>query len=247
MDPERFSAIAHRTHEYCNPISAGKIESILDLVAIGRYDRVVDFGCGKGELVIRLATRFGADVHGVDRSQLMIDEAMARAAARVPGSRVTFHAGLAAAFAAGESEIALASCVGSTHAFGDYRGALESTMAIVRPGGYLLLGEGYWKRTPEQDYLDFLECTESAYADHRGNVALGASLGLIPLHAVSSSVDEWDEYEWRYSRSIELFVREVPDDPEARPMLERIRSWRDGYLRWGRSTLGFGLYLFMKP
>jgi len=30
-------------------------------------------------------------------------------------------------------------------------------------------------------------------------------------------------------------------------MLERIRRWRDGYLRWGRDTLGFGLYLFYRP
>jgi hypothetical protein len=27
-------------------------------------------------------------------------------------------------------------------------------------------------------------------------------------------------------------------------MGERIRRWRETYLRWGRDTLGFGLYLF---
>jgi hypothetical protein len=27
-------------------------------------------------------------------------------------------------------------------------------------------------------------------------------------------------------------------------MLERIRGWRETYRRWGRDTLGFGLYLF---
>jgi hypothetical protein len=30
-------------------------------------------------------------------------------------------------------------------------------------------------------------------------------------------------------------------------MLERIRRWRDAYLRWGRDTLGFGVYLFHRP
>ena len=30
-------------------------------------------------------------------------------------------------------------------------------------------------------------------------------------------------------------------------MLERIRKWRDGYLRWGRDTLGFAVYLFYRP
>jgi hypothetical protein len=37
-----------------------------------------------------------------------------------------------------------------------------------------------------------------------------------------------------------------PDDPDRDAMLKRIRNWRDAYLRWGRSTLGFGLYLFQK-
>ena len=30
-------------------------------------------------------------------------------------------------------------------------------------------------------------------------------------------------------------------------MLERIRRWRDAYLRWGRDTLGFAVYLFSRP
>ena len=30
-------------------------------------------------------------------------------------------------------------------------------------------------------------------------------------------------------------------------MLERSRKWRDAYLRWGRDTLGFGVYLFARP
>ena len=30
-------------------------------------------------------------------------------------------------------------------------------------------------------------------------------------------------------------------------MLERIRKWRDAYLRWGRDTLGFAVYLFYRP
>ena len=42
-------------------------------------------------------------------------------------------------------------------------------------------------------------------------------------------------------------VRANPHDPDAQAMLERIRPWREAYLRWGRDTLGFGLYLFRLP
>ena len=33
--------------------------------------------------------------------------------------------------------------------------------------------------------------------------------GLIPMHAVTASADEWDEYEWKFSRSIEAYARDA--------------------------------------
>lgn len=54
-------------------------------------------------------------------------------------------------------------------------------------------------------------------------------------------------YEGLYCLSMESFVRDHPQDPDAAPFRERIRAWRDAYRRWGRDTLGFGYYLFCKP
>ena len=62
-----------------------------------------------------------------------------------------------------------------------------------------------------------------------------------------STLEEWDEYEWRYSRSIEQYLVEHPDDPDAEAMRTRIRAWRKLYLTGGRHYLGFGLYLFRTP
>ena len=47
-------------------------------------------------------------------------------------------------------------------------------------------------------------------------------------------------------RLVERYARNNPDDPDCPAMVTRIRRWRDAYLRWGRDTLGFGLYLFQK-
>ncbi|MDA1017867.1 MAG: hypothetical protein O3A00_25845 [Planctomycetota bacterium] len=58
------------------------------------------------------------------------------------------------------------------------------------------------------------------------------------------SQSEWDDYEDQYAQNVEEFVRANEHDPDAEAMLQRIRPWRDAYLRWGRDTLGFGLYLF---
>ena len=74
------------------------------------------------------------------------------------------------------------------------------------------------------------------------NPASSASSG-----SVTASVDEWDEYEWKYCRSVERYARERPEDADVPQMLERIRRWRDAYLRFGRDTLGFAIYLFYRP
>ena len=50
MNRQKFSAIAHRDHDYCNPISAAKIERLLDLLPLDETSRVLDLGCGRAEL-----------------------------------------------------------------------------------------------------------------------------------------------------------------------------------------------------
>ena len=53
MNRQKFSAIAHRDHDYCNPVAATKIERLLDLLPLEANSRVLDLGCGRGELATR--------------------------------------------------------------------------------------------------------------------------------------------------------------------------------------------------
>jgi hypothetical protein len=71
-------------------------------------------------------------------------------------------------------------------------------------------------------------------------------MGFVPVFTAVSGDAEWDAYEGLYHRTVEDYVAAHPEDPDAPVMAERIRRWREAYLRWGRDTLGFGLYLFEK-
>ena len=79
MSPDKFSAIAHRDHDYCNPVTAAKIERILDLMPLDAGARVLDLGCGRAELALRIIERFGSTVVAVERSPYMLDAARERA------------------------------------------------------------------------------------------------------------------------------------------------------------------------
>jgi cyclopropane fatty-acyl-phospholipid synthase-like methyltransferase len=245
MDRHKFSAIAHRSHTFCSPVSEAKFDQVVDLVGLKAGDAVVDFGCGNAAMLLRLATRFGVAAEGVELSPQMAQMAKDR----VMGSEVRIHECTATEFQGPVAGYALAMAVGAGGLFDEssVEGALQGLARFVKPGGYVLFGDVYWRQSPPQAYLDFLDIEPGEYLDHAGIVRAGQSAGLIPFQAVTSTEDEWDSYEWRYSRSIEQHILEQPQDPDNDAMRARIGAWRDMYLAEGRSTLGFGLYLFHKP
>lgn len=249
MDRDRYSFIAHAERAYCNPISTAKAERLIDLLALPAGARVIDIGCGKCELLIRLVERYDVRAVGVDRSARFTDEGRKRAQERISADCLTVHTTDAEPFLkehAGRAPgtgFAFAACVGSTHALGGLVPTLGTLAELVEPGGLVLVGEGYWKQPPTREYLEALGATESDYQTHAGNIQLCVDAGLVPIHACTASEDDWDEYEWAYLRGIEEHVRAHPEDAEGSAMLGRARGWRDVVAKWGRDTLGFGLYL----
>lgn len=247
MNRQKFSAIAHRDHDYCNPVAATKIERLLDLLPLEANSRVLDLGCGRGELALRIIERFGASVIAVDNSSPMLDAARERAEWTGALGRLHLDDVDIARYEADPETFHLTVMIGAGGIGGGMPAICAKLKGWTRGSGYVLVGEGYWKQKPPPGYLALLGGAEAQYLDHRGNVQAGIDAGLIPMHAVTASADEWDEYEWKFSRSIEAYAREQPEDPDVPAMLERSRKWRDAYLRWGRDTLGFGVYLFARP
>jgi hypothetical protein len=111
----------------------------------------------------------------------------------------------------------------------------------------VLIGEGYWKQEPAPEYLTLIGEPVGIYRGHAGNISFAEERGLVPLYAAVSSEDEWDDFEWRHYMKVRCDAEAKPDDPPLAARLTRVRHWRDGYMRWGRSTMGFGLYLFRVP
>ncbi len=247
MTPHKFSSIAHRDHDYCNPIAAAKIERILDLLPLDEKSRILDLGCGRAELALRIIERFGSTVIAIDNSSLMLDAARERAEWTGALSKLHLDNMDIAEYRADPETFHLSVMLGAGGIAGGMSGICKQLKSWTASGGYILIGEGYWRQRPASEYLTILGGDEDELLDHHGNVQAGVEAGLVPMHATTSSLDEWDEYEWKYSRAIERYAREQSEDPDVPAMLERIRRWRNAYLRWGRDTLGFALYLFYRP
>ena len=234
-----------------NPISETKMSKYIEALALLPGQRVVDVGCGCGELLIRLVERYQVQGVGIDNSTEHIVEATRRAAARGVEEHVRFEADEALAHKVAPESCDLAICIGSSHAFGLGSGAFENAIhqmiAMVVPRGSILIGEGYLKQHAAPEYRLLLGDSIPDTMTHAANVASGSAAGLVPMAAWTSDADEWDDFEWTYQRAIENAAAANPADQTAAEKLVRRREWMTAYLRWGRDTLGFGVYWFRKP
>jgi SAM-dependent methyltransferase len=249
ITPERASAIAHGDMPFHNPFAEPAIEALVDLLALGNGDRVLDVGCGRGELLIRIAERTGAGGLGIDASEEQIEVARAQAAARAPGEQLAFELRDAAAMVAAAETFATAACVGSTHALGGLERTLDRLRELVRPGGYLVLGEGYWQREPSDELLDLLGAAPDELTTFAELLAAGDGHGLELVYAATASDQDWRRYEWAYVFNLDRYIRDHPGEEgldQLRERRDRIRARRLLAVREGEK-LGFALVVWRKP
>jgi SAM-dependent methyltransferase len=247
MDIWRFYAITHADHVVCNPTSSERIDELVALLDLPPEARVWEAACGKGELLIRLAERYRAGGTGVDTSPYELRVARDRAAARVPAAELAFVEGDAAANLPVPGSVDLAACVGASWIWGGHRGTLRALRPLVRPGGLLLVGEPHWRREPDPAYLAATGVGADEFGTLAENAAAGVDEGLTLLYVLPSTEADWDRYEMLRLRAGERHAAAHPDDPDVPEILGRTRPGAEAYLRWGRDTLGWAIYLFRVP
>ena len=244
---ERMTWIGHQGQRYWNPISAERVDAWVAELALGPDDAALDVGCGRGELLLQAAATHGCRVLGIDPLRPAIEMARAEAMRRGLDGLADFRARRFEEVELPAGAFRLCACLGASHAFDGWRGAMTVLPELLAPGGWLLVGEGYWKQTPDQGYLDFLGCEEEVYLDHQGNLDFARECGLEVVRAHQADDAEWVAFEDGYAGNLHAFLGANPRDPDADQMMTRITAWRDAYLEWGVDTLGFGLYLLRKP
>ena len=248
MDMWKFYDITHARHVICNPTNEDKLGRLVELLQLPAGARVVDIACGKGELLLRLAEACGVRGVGVDLSPFFIAEAERRRTARLPDARVEFVELDGAAFEPDRPHgFAVASCLGASWVFGGHEGTLDALAAMVEPGGWVIAGEPYWLREPPEEYLQASGLTRDAFGSHAANAEAGERRGLELVHTLVSSGDDWDRYEGLQWYATSEYVRAHPGDADLPELLERVTTDRATYLKWGRDTVGWAIYVFRRP
>jgi SAM-dependent methyltransferase len=247
METWKFYDITHRELVVCNPTSEEKLTRLVKLLHLPTDAQVVDIACGKGEFLIRLAEAYGARGVGIDISHFFVADAERRLEARASAVGITFTQMNGADFKPDEPhKFDLASCIGASWVFGGHADTLETLIGMVKPGGWVIVGEPYWLQDPSEDYLKASGVARGDFGSHFSNAEAGERLGLDLVHAIVSSTDDWDTYEGLQWYATAEYVRTHPDDPDLAELVERVEKARATYLRWGRDTLGWAMYMFRR-
>ncbi len=240
--------IGHAKLAYLNPLSGARLAAVTSLIDPPDGGLYLDIGCGKGTyLMDLLAARPGARGLGLDINPHFAAIAEAEACRRGVPDRVSFILGSAEQHLPQAGSVSVLVSHGASQALGGVEPFLATAARLLARGGLLILGEAHWRRPPDPAYLAILGGGPDEISDHRGTAALAQSAGFDLLASMTASDEEWDWYEGYYCRNRLDWARRYPAEALAADLAARARSWHEAYLTWGRTTLGFGLYLLRKP
>jgi SAM-dependent methyltransferase len=245
MDRWKYFNITHAYHEICDPMSTTKLDEIIELLGLNPGSTVLDIACGKGEILAKVAERYEISGVGVDLSPHFTAYTKQKLKERVPDTRIEIL-NMDGADYRTDQLFDLTMCIGASWIFNGHKGTLGALKAMTKPGGLIIAGEPYWIKEPDEAYLAAENMTRNLCGTHYENVLAGEEEGLIPLYTLVSNKDDWDRYETLQWYAAERYARANPDDSDVKELLERVSRGRRNYLRWGRDTIGWAIYLFRK-
>jgi cyclopropane fatty-acyl-phospholipid synthase-like methyltransferase len=249
LDTWKFYDISHKLHTYCNPLNKERLEALLQLLRLKPDSTVLDIACGKGEFLVRLAELYHVKGVGVDISPYFIQEAQSKAKYRVPNAPLDFRQLDAKNYQPPEGLVFdLTSCMGATWIWNGYKGTLQALEDLTRPHGIILVGEPYWLKPPDPEYLKADNMKKETFAEsHYDNIKIAENLGLTCIYTLVSTEQDFDHYETLQWMAVTQYAEANPNDPDLPEILERTKHHKHIYLQWQRDTMGWALYVYRKP
>ncbi|WKX73946.1 cyclopropane-fatty-acyl-phospholipid synthase family protein [Streptomyces sp. XD-27] len=234
------------------PLSEARADRIVRRLTRTGPATVLDIGCGWAELTLRIldaapgATGVGLDICADDLAR-----GRRNATARGLADRMEFVEESAVGTTRGPADLVL--CLGASHALSDAAPPRHTTAALgelrrlVAPGGRVLLGEGFWERTPTEAELSRMWPGAHAgeHLDLAGLADAAVAAGFRPEWIETAGQDEWDEFESAYQADTEEWLATHGDHPLAAETRERLDRHRTSRLAY-RGVLGLA-YLTLIP
>ena len=238
-------AVIESRHELQNPTSAEKIRLLGDRLSLGPRSTVLDVASGRGGPALVLAESFGCRITCVERAEEFVVAARERVASAGLGGRIEIVHADARDFELEPGAYDAALCLGASFVWDGLGGTLEALVPAVRPGGFVAVGEPYWRMWPLPDGFE-RDGDEELVVTLPETVDRFESSGLSLVTVIDSARDDWDRYESLHWLTLEEWLHEHADDPDAVEFRRLGLHHRERYLRWTRELLGWAIFVGRK-
>jgi SAM-dependent methyltransferase len=232
-----WHAIVEAEHEIQNPTSADKIRLLGERLGLGQGSHVVDIASGKGGPALLLAQEFGCRLTCVEQAQEFVAAARERVAAVGLEDRIELVEADAADFELERYDAAL--CLGATFAYG---GLVPTLERLSSAAPLVAVGEPYWRTWPPPP-----ESRRPSYGEEwltlDATVERAESTGVRVVSLIASSEDDWDRYESLHWQALDRWLEANSEHPEADEFRVRGAEYRESYLRWERTSLGWAIFV----
>jgi SAM-dependent methyltransferase len=236
----------HHDLTFLSPLSEERAGRLVWFLSVGEPSRVLDVGCGWGELMLRvLEASPPAHGLGVDLDEESLAGARDHAVRRGLAERASFEARDARDVTGTFDAV---TCIGASQIWGsdvseaeplDYAAALTALRARLPRGGRLVYGEGIWSRPPTPGATAPLSGRDDEYVPLGTLVGLAEELGFAVIAVHEASQDEWDAFESGFTAGWARWLAEhEADDPEADEVRALAARQHAAYFGGYRGILG---------
>jgi len=171
MDIWKYYDITHKKHVVCNPMSINKLDGLFSLLNLKPYSKVLDLGCGKGEFLIKLAELFNISGIGVDISPYFLKDCKDKKNERVPSSDIKFLEMDGAKYSPETNKLFdLTMCIGASFIYDGFIETINALKKMTKQNGMIIIGEPYWLKEPDEEFLKISEIKKDDYNSHYKNI-----------------------------------------------------------------------------
>ena len=238
-------AVVEARHDIQNPTSPEKIRLLGERLGLGAGAHILDVASGRGGPALLLAQMSGCRLTCIEKAEEFVEVAQQRVDAAGLQDRIELiHADANdVALEAGRYDAAL--CLGASFVWGGLEPTLAHLLPAVRPGGFVAVGEPYWRTWPLPD--GFEPHSDETFTTLPETLARFESCGLNAVTMIASSGDDWDRYETLHWLALDDWLRAHPDDPDAASFEEMGRRRKSRYIEWERALLGWAIFVGRSP